>query len=244
MLKATGKRITLEEITHGFAVPDGFEAHLRRVDSGSNPQVEWHIIHKATGEKAGELNRDFGRTPDGKPFVHHAYMWLDEKYQKGHAISDTINGNALRHYEKWGIAEANISAARVGRYAWARLGFNFDDDEIGRFKSGFNRYIKRTPALKGRENELTQAFNKLVHEPWKLAKWDIGVKLQDENAQAYPRRNAAGVPLPAEDVNLGKAFLLSRDVSMWEGKLRIDRKNEGYQNAVAKSAVAGPRKKE
>jgi hypothetical protein len=89
------------------------------------------------------------RQERGKPYVHHALL-EDRAGVPGLEDSDTVNGNAFRHYEKWGVKQIDITAAWVGRYAWARLGFRFKHPND--ILSAFSSYINRTPSLTRRRS--------------------------------------------------------------------------------------------
>lgn len=214
-----GKRVPLEEISHGFGVPDGFEA---RLDELRPHYVAWTLIDKASGRKAGDLVRDFG-VEKGVPWVHHALLKLEPDFQ-GAKISDTVNGNAFRHYEKWGVKRVDITAAWAGRYAWARLGFNFKHpkDILGEFE----RYVDRM-RLGSQKADLMTIAREYVKDPQKLAAWDLA-------GQPFPDEyNKAG-----KTAHFGKAFLLSRGVEMWDGCMKISRRNPGYLNAIVRARVA------
>jgi GNAT superfamily N-acetyltransferase len=204
-----GKRITLEELSHGFAVPDGFTATLTGM-SDRLSSISWKITD-SEGAFVGDIIRSFGTTYKGESYIQHDSLFLKPEY-RGKGISDTINGNALRHYEKWGIEEIQVDAVQIGRYAWARLGFNFaSPPEMLRQFNEFSNLLPLKIQKKSRE-----IAKRLVNEPWKLAKWDIGLKID-------------GNPI-------GKAFLLT--TAPWKGNIKVDRKNEGYLNAISKSKVA------
>ncbi len=222
--KDFGKPMTLEEISHGFAVPDGFTAELSDL---SSREVSWKIKDKATGKQAATLGRwfksDFPGQANPNPIVKHDHLYVEPEFQNA-GISDTINGNAFRHYEKWGVDRVKVDCASVGRYAWARLGFNFDDPTD--ILSDFESYIDSKSELAPRKKELMPVARKLSKEPWKFAKWDVGIKLKDE----YNINSKE--PLP-----IGKAFLLSQKCVLWSGTMKVDRKNPGYLAAISKSSV-------
>jgi SPP1 gp7 family putative phage head morphogenesis protein len=222
-----GRRVPLEEISHGYAVPDGFEARLHDLHArGNQPTVEWKLYEKSTNKFAGTLIRDFGKER-GKPYVHHAYFKLEKAFQ-GSGLSDHVNGNALRRYEKWGVKHVDVNAAWVGRYAWARLGYQFKyPDQILR---SFDRYLAKQPSLAHRKTELTTIVRELVKNPTKLAAWDL-------EGQQFPDEFNKG----GKTAQFGKAFLLSDDVGMWDGYIDVNRKNPGYLTAIRKAHVV-PRK--
>lgn len=222
--RVLGKRVPIEEISHGFAVPDAFEARLHDMhDRHGNPMVEWKLYDKATGTFAGNLIRDFG-TERGQPYVHHALLKIEPAFQKAH-IADTVNGNALRRYEKWGVKRIDVTAAWAGRYVWARTGFRFKyPDEILR---QFERYVHRQPQLASQKVELMTIAREYVKEPHKLAAWDL-------NSQQFPDEYNKG----GKTAHFGKAFLLSSGVDMWDGYMNINRSDRGYLTAIARASVA------
>lgn len=217
-----GTHVTLEEVSHGFAVPDDYEARLTGLGHDS---ITWDIRHKVSGE-AATLNRQFRIADDGTPEVYHALFDVPKALQ-GRGLSDTVNGNALRHYEKWGVKRAAVSAHWVGRYAWSRGGFRFKDPSS--VLAAFERFIDRHPVLRARKAEMMAKAAAFVPVPGKLAVWDeAGLLFQDEERDS---KNFGQM------VPLGRAFLLSHNMAPWGGILPIDRKDAGYLLAIVKNKV-------
>lgn len=201
-----GKRITLEEVTHGFAVPPGLRAELASVavDLDGKARISFRI---KDGERtAGTLDRFF-HTHGGKGAVEHDLLLIKDEYQ-GRGISDHINGSALLRYKKWGVENATVSAAWVGRYAWARMGFSFEypADMFTEFSDWATRRYAKTPHLL--PGVLSKAERLIHDEPWTFAKWQEG------------------------DVKVGNEFLLDGNTPVWKGVLPINDSSGGYANAA------------
>lgn len=213
MHEYTGKPVSLAEISHGFSVPDGYKATLKHVatDDPSALGLEWHITN-AAGARVGTLSRSF--FPGGE--VHHGALFIQSEYQ-GAGIAASINGAALRRYKSWGIEQATVHAVEVGRYAWARLGFNFDSP--GMALENFQHWVASHPHLLDRIDELTEKARVLINEPHKLAAWrEPGVTFTHQ------------IHGKDEEIDIGKAFFLKGEE--WNGTMAIDDANDGYRNAL------------
>jgi GNAT superfamily N-acetyltransferase len=220
--KMLGKRISLEEISHAYAPPPGFTGEIRMAfndaDAGMlNLSISYYDA--TTGELAGKMDRDFY----GDGVVSHSSLYLEKKYQ-GAKFAETLNGQALLRYKKWGIKQIDLTAADVGRYAWARLGFNIVDSS---FTKSALAYIDEH-VEPGMRAEYKEKLRLLKAEPWKLAKWDEG--------KPYPVRPSKHIK--AGEHPIGKAILLDANTEMWSGTMRIDDDNPGYRNALRLLNVA------
>lgn len=211
-----GKRIPLEEITHAFAPPPGFVMKLQSMGGsrGGEAEISWEIWNDK-GEFVGTLVREF--RPDKS--IYHSLFKLHKDFQGG-GLSDQVNWNAMSRYEKWGVKKVEVTAAWVGRYAWARLGFNFKHpDQIRR---AFQSYVDKHPNLAARKAKLMQEIEALLETPWVLADWHTGELFPDEFND--PPKG----PFP-----LGKAFLLSKDNGgCWSGEMKVGKGRPGYTRAM------------
>jgi SPP1 gp7 family putative phage head morphogenesis protein len=209
-----GRELTMEEMSHGFAPPDGYMAKVINVHKEG---FQVNYFDKKTGRMVAELHRDFWK--DGE--IHHSYFVLAGDFRGG-GFSDAINGRAMARYEKWGVKVASVDATWVGRYAWARMGFNFKyPSEILDKASTFIR--QNIPMAK--QAEYLQKLDLLVKEPWKLAKWDEGGELFKVSFNASGNTQTGEYPI-------GKAIMLHDRMHMWGGLLPISEKNPGYLNAL------------
>lgn len=258
--RMSGKDITPEELTHGFAVPDGYTAKIQYLNTDEDDyerpgvQISFHI-HDKDGNKVAELTRSFSRMRSGGMAVEHAYFKIDEKHQ-GSGLSDHVNGSALRNYEKWGVKKVTVGTAWVGRYAWSRMGFKFDqpDDAV----RAVARFVDDHPHLASRREAIiaeakVRSLRSGVHGI-------AGMELTGDNPNFTPagpgaaklkpglmrfkdtyngERNHGGSAKKIEHgFHFGQAVLLSDHMYGWKGTLKVDRNDEGYQQAITKTAVA------
>jgi hypothetical protein len=211
--------VSLEELTHAFAPPEGFTGKVKKVSPG-NFEVNYF---DEKGRFVGELKRDF--RPDGE--IHHTYFVLAPDFRGG-GFSDTINGQAMLRYEKWGVKKASVDAAWVGRYAWARMGFTFKDpDQVLRPALDFIK--KKVPAEK--RADYKAKLLKLIKEPWKLAKWDEGNQ-HDVSFKSLGNQEQKG------SYAIGKAILLHGNMPMWDGVMPVGGDDGGYLTALRLLKVA------
>jgi hypothetical protein len=211
--------VSLEELTHAFAPPEGFTGKVKKVSPG-NFEVNYF---DEKGRFVGELKRDF--RPDGE--IHHTYFVLAPDFRGG-GFSDTINGQAMLRYEKWGVKKASVDAAWVGRYAWARMGFTFKDpNQVLRPALDFIK--KKVPAEK--RADYKAKLLKLIKEPWKLAKWDEGDQ-HDVSFKSLGNQEQKG------SYAIGKAILLHGNMPMWDGVMPVGGDDGGYLTALRLLKVA------
>ncbi len=244
-----GKHISLEDVTHGFAVPDGYRAELSELGTYS-PRLSWNI-KTDSGQQVGTMTREF-RTKNGKFQVYHDFLRIEEGHQGG-GISDTVNGNAFRHYEKWGVDQAAVTSAWIGRYAWNRLGFKFADPDA--IVSSAKQFIERHPHLRERKAELLAEAKIRVGKsgPDSIASWDIagthpsftpsGPKASKNpvGMMRFPDTFNDGDKVQKQGLHFGQALLLSGSTPTWRGTMDISRSNPGYMHAITKASVVPKR---
>jgi SPP1 gp7 family putative phage head morphogenesis protein len=214
-----GIDVSLEEMTHAFAPPEGYTGKVKKIGPG-NFEV---FYFDANGKFVGELKRDF--RANGK--VHHTWFVLAPDFRGG-GFSDTINGQALLRYEKWGVKKVSVDAAWVGRYAWARMGFTFTntDEVLGPALD----FIKKKVSAAKRADYKAKLL-KLIKEPWKLAKWDEGDQF-DVSFTSLGNQQLKG------SYAIGKAILLHGNMPMWEGEMPVGTGDDGYLTALRMLKVA------
>lgn len=260
MKAMSGKAITVEEISHGFAVPDGFKAKLNSLtfDGNRSAGVQFKIENTTPfttksgrvlppGQTVATLDRSFSSSASGM-VVEHAYFFIDKDFQSA-GLSDHVNGNALRNYEKWGVSKVKVSTAAVGRYAWSRMGFAFNNPENAVATVG--KFIDDHPHLASRKSELmTIARDRASRQgTYGIAAWDLdGVNPSFSGSGPKMSKVRAGSMRFKDTYNevdqrqehgfhFGQAVLLSTHSYGWSGTLKINRRDEGYQHAVAKVKV-------
>lgn len=227
-----GRPITLEEFSYALVPPKGYTGVLNKAVAlnGIEPGAIIGMAFKnEKGEIVGSLRHFF--YGNGRVVID---LFEVDKDQQGNKFADTINGQSFLRYEKMGARSIGLSADWAGKYLWASLGFSFKDEKQA--LEDVNKFLVRR--FTGDELEQKQAeAQRLVKEPWNLARWDDG-RLYDTNFSNRTGFCHAQFPL-------GKAILLDggninipRDgFRLWKGEMEIDRNNPGYLNALAKLKV-------
>jgi SPP1 gp7 family putative phage head morphogenesis protein len=220
------KAVSVEELSHAFAPPEGFTAV---VDKVTDREFSMDILN-ADGKKVGDIVREFR---DGGE-IHHSFFVLDKEAQGG-GFADVVNGQALLRYEKLGVKKVTVDAAWIGRYKWATMGFRFDekDSDVAHDRAEIEKRIEGFMV----ENDVSPAtrseVRSLIDEPWNLAKFSDG----KEYAIRY-QSGPKSTDLEDGSFHLGKALLLQGNMPNWTGVIDIDRNNEGYLHALKKLKVA------
>ena len=78
----------------------------------------------------GFLTRIFTRDADGKLFVYHIALAIEQRRFRGKGFSKALLAEFERYYERSGVAYIRLEATSDGAYAWARQGFTWDPDPV------------------------------------------------------------------------------------------------------------------
>ncbi|XXX79158.1 phage minor head protein [Sorangium sp. So ce134] len=157
----------------------------------------------ANGEFVGRMTRSFRRKA-GKLAVYHDYLELDRKAQ-GHGYGAAALKASILLYQAIGVAEVGLDARWVGRYTWARFGFNWDERTAAQIRPQLVEYLVRS-----------------------------GVPRAEAEAMAAATYRSAGAVagLEYKGRTVGKDFLLSDALSSWRGTLHVDDPADpGYRRA-------------
>jgi hypothetical protein len=157
----------------------------------------------ANGEHVGRMTRSF-RRKNGALVVVHDYLELDKKAQ-GRGYGAASLKNSILLYQGIGAKEVGLDARWVGRYTWARFGFNWDEFTANQIRPKLVEHLERS-----------------------------GVpRAEAESMAAATYRSAGAVAgLEHKGRSVGKEFLLSDALTNWRGSLRVDDPNDpGYRRA-------------
>lgn len=155
------------------------------------------------GEFVGRMTRTF-RRKNGQLIVYHDYLELNKSAQ-GRGYGEAVLRNSIQMYRRIGAKEIGLDAHWVGRYTWARFGFNWDDYTAEEIRPKLAKYLA-----------------------------DEGVPKEDAEAMAAATHKSAGAvaDLQYKGRKIGKDFLLSNAIANWRGKLRLDKSDDpGYVRA-------------
>lgn len=78
----------------------------------------------------------------GKTSAYHASLFLSEGLQKT-GLGKSIVRSQVGAYQKLGVKQVNLHAAEVGRYAWAKFGFNGDAKTVRGARREFAQYLRK-----------------------------------------------------------------------------------------------------
>jgi SPP1 gp7 family putative phage head morphogenesis protein len=218
------KRITVEEMTHAFAPPSGMTAKIEELNpNGDGGPMISVAYYDADRNRVGRVTREF--RPNGE--INHTAFIVNESAQRA-GLSATINGQALLRYQKWGVQEVTLDATWVGRYAWAKAGFEIDKSDHANVLRAADAFIdEKVPA--DRRAAYKARVRELIEEPWRLAAWSDG--------NDYDVFFDAGGAQQTGAYALGKALLLDHRMPTWSGRMRVADGDQGFRTALRSTRV-------
>lgn len=131
-----GKKLTDAELDSlvgaNAKLPPGYalKETIRDYSSlGKNPEPRLAISAGILDDKQkviGTFNRIYKKDADGKLEVKHVAFFLDKKVQNSGIGRELFNAQ-VEAYRKLGIDKVTLDAAEVGKYVWAKAGFEWTD---------------------------------------------------------------------------------------------------------------------
>lgn len=161
-----------------------------------------------TIERKGVWLDDQSVEPTKALVCQHLEFFLTDPSKQKTGFGSELFRRSVEAYQKLGIERIQTSATAVGRYSWARMGFDFPRPSIlDDFRERFADYLIDHLSSKigpEAEEKIYQEMDRLEHA-WEIAEFDYeGVELD------------VIVGGKASKVKLGKAFMLTAAPS-WEG---------------------------
>lgn len=95
----------------------------------------------AFGRQGVTLSRTLSNY-SGETRAYHASLFLQSGLQKT-GLGKRIVRDQVRSYQKLGVKQVNLHAAEVGRYAWAKFGFNGDAKTVRGARREFAQYLRK-----------------------------------------------------------------------------------------------------
>lgn len=141
-------------------------------------------LHDRSGTEVGRITRQFMREPSGELAVEHVGLFLNED-QQGKGVGVALTRNAFEEYRKIGVSKVTLTAAAVGRYTWARFGFNWDKEHAEHVRQEFPKALEKAgmpPA------EARAVADRHADRAWEIA----SVKVGDRKVGKEYLRNGAG----------------------------------------------------
>lgn len=189
-----GRVPTPDAIEAMYSAPRaGIEAKLRMltVSVSGQPQVIFDLTKK--GRVVGEGVRRFERDAAGQLVVHHDWLMLNPR-ARGKGAGAEISERSLAAYRAMGAREIQLTAGSIGRYTWAKLGYEWGEKAAATKRAELTAY-------------LTRRFG--------AARASAIVSTAGTDALSVASLSSA------EDKALGKAFLLDRSTTEWHGSRAI-----------------------
>lgn len=196
--------------------------------------------HTDTGDRyaVGDFDREIHVHGDDTRdrSAKHDMLHLDKAHQ-GHGFAEGFNAQAERHYADWNIHHINLHAnLTVGGYAWARAGYDFDNEKKRReMWRGFKAWADQNGHQFPKRD-----FDRLKDSgrAWEMAEYDPA-------GETHPvrRKDHNGQIVIDGRFPIGKAYLLSH--LGWHGVKHLDAGSEHQRQAqkvLADKASRGLRK--
>jgi GNAT superfamily N-acetyltransferase len=138
-----GRVPTPDAIEAMYSAPKaGIEAKLRMmtVNVSGQPQVIFDLTKK--GRVVGEGVRRFERDAAGQLVVHHDWLMLNER-ARGKGAGAEISERSLAAYRAMGAREIQLTAGSIGRYTWAKLGYEWSEKAAATKREELTAYLTR-----------------------------------------------------------------------------------------------------
>lgn len=188
-----GRVPTVEALEAIYSSPEhGVQATMRELKATEQGRALISFDLMRGKRKVGEGIRYFSRDEGGVMSVDHSWL-VFEKSLQGKGIGRVIARQSMAAYAEMGAAKIELTAAMIGRYTWARLGYEW---------SAKHAEEKR--------RELTAFLTK-----------KLGEKKAQEVLATTGKTAAEVSALTVGGKPLGKQFLLDRSTSTWHGSLPV-----------------------
>lgn len=215
-----GRPMPLAELTRAFAPPKGVRLRLDYLDTwdgGNRPKMIGSLLAE-DGTLLARIERSFERDADGRVIVNHDLLKL-QKAAWGRQLGDDMTSRALKQYKKWGVYSVDLETAWVGRYQWARLGWDFKGDSRLYMARDLDHYMQGQGFTRA---EIDDALEKMkTMRPRDVADWDLEGRL-------FPNEYEERTGKDPTHFHFGKAFLLSPESTGWRGRLVIGSGSHDY----------------
>lgn len=121
--------------------PNGYKVRLDRfVEDGGKVEL-YGNVHTADGGYAGEFGTTFSRDR-GKLIAKTDNLLMDAAHQ-GKGAGSELARNLEDAYRKLGVDEIQLHAAQVGRYTWAKAGYEWSEATGREMESSFRSWLAK-----------------------------------------------------------------------------------------------------
>lgn len=206
--------VTPQQFAKMFEAPPGYRVEVtdvRRPPAGLG--ITWGgDIYDNAGKRIGDIARTLTRTKAGLK-VEHDFLWFGDKSVQGKGIGSWMVQTQFKHYEALGFRSVEVGAANVGKYYWAKVGFEMEAASRGRLLTNLRDAVasRYSQVPKPERDAMIGLFQQ---DPSKFARIEglTEVEYQDDNGKT-------------QRASWNRAFLLDEEHSQgWRGKLKIGTK--------------------
>lgn len=193
-------------------------------------QLRGELYSLAAPSEPGNAWRTI-KTAEG--YAHHHKLFLPEALQ-GERRGRRLIRYSAGLYKALGVDRITLNAERVGKYAWGRMGFTFEDEDMA-------DEVHAAAQAFARDLGMSDAFPSFRH-PWQYAALDFGPDGARQRLvpaavinELLAHRYARYPIMPPEqegDLPLSKTLLLWAPYDQWRGVLPLSREQLGFERML------------
>jgi SPP1 gp7 family putative phage head morphogenesis protein len=127
------------------------------------------VLAEPGGRRLGTMGRTIRREQSGQLVARHDYLFLDDQVQ-GQGIGREILREQFAGYDAIGVDRVDLQAVEVGRYTWARMGYQWDDETAAVVAVDFDHYLRGQGIP---QSEATPMAEALSRRPADLARLEV-----------------------------------------------------------------------
>jgi GNAT superfamily N-acetyltransferase len=127
------------------------------------------VLAEPGGRRLGTMGRTIRREQSGQLVARHDYLFLDDQVQ-GQGIGREILREQFAGYDAIGVDRVDLRAVEVGRYTWARMGYQWDDETAAEVAVEFDHYLRGQGIP---QSEATPMAEALSRRPADLARLEV-----------------------------------------------------------------------
>lgn len=190
---------------------------IRSLDGLLDLELVVEVLDRRRGDRPVAA---FQRVIRGDTAWHKSSLTFDGFQRQG--IARRVLSASVDLYDSLGVRKARMNAVGVGRYAWARAGFDFDERVFGEPDS--------EPAALPALRELAE---RLGHDlGGAKSAWEIAARREEVPAGLFESRGGSvrflSAPTDCEGP-LGRVLFLCAGVWDWDGTLDLDPGSQGRE---------------
>lgn len=121
--------------------PAGYAIRVDRFVADGGKIEVYGIVRTTSDHFAGEFGATFSR--EGGRLIAKTDNLLMESAHQGRGIGAAVARNMENTYRKLGVSEVRLHASQVGRYVWAKAGYQWSSSTGRSMESAFRGWLSR-----------------------------------------------------------------------------------------------------